>query len=119
MTSVTGHLTGVEFPMDYKNWDSPPPESLFGAPIITTVPPVSCPKFQKRGRRRVLRKHAQDKRSIAQNIQDQAKYCRLLVIWTDCDREGEHIGQEIVDAAKKGNRQLQVKRAKFSNIERA
>ncbi|KAJ6446600.1 DNA topoisomerase III [Purpureocillium lavendulum] len=99
MTSVTGHLTGVEFPMDYKNWDSPPPESLFGAPIITTVPP--------------------DKRSIAQNIQDQAKCCRLLVIWTDCDREGEHIGQEIVDAAKKGNRQLQVKRAKFSNIERA
>ncbi len=61
----------------------------------------------------------QDKRTIAQNIQDQAKYCRLLVIWTDCDLEGEHIGQEIVDAAKKGNRQLLVKRARFSNVERA
>lgn len=61
----------------------------------------------------------QDKKDIAKNIADQAKYARLLVIWTDCDREGEHIGQEIVDAAKKGNAGIQVKRAKFSNVERA
>ncbi len=61
----------------------------------------------------------QDKKAIAQNLADQAKYARLLVIWTDCDREGEHIGQEIVDAAKKGNSTIQIKRAKFSNVERA
>lgn len=61
----------------------------------------------------------QDKKAIAQNLADQAKYARLLVIWTDCDREGEHIGQEIVDAAKKGNSSIQIKRAKFSNVERA
>lgn len=41
------------------------------------------------------------------------------MIWTDCDREGEHIGQEIVDAAKAGNATIQVKRARFSNVERA
>lgn len=41
------------------------------------------------------------------------------MIWTDCDREGEHIGQEIVDAAKVGNAAIQVKRARFSNVERA
>lgn len=62
---------------------------------------------------------SQDKKAIAQNLADQAKYARLLVIWTDCDREGEHIGQEIVDAAKKGNSSILVKRAKFSNVERA
>ena len=61
----------------------------------------------------------QDKKIIAQNIADQAKYARLLVIWTDCDREGEHIGQEIVDAARQGNPNIQVKRARFSNTERA
>lgn len=43
----------------------------------------------------------------------------MLVIWTDCDREGEHIGHEIREAAKKGNGQIQVKRARFSNVERA
>jgi DNA topoisomerase-3 len=61
----------------------------------------------------------QDKKAIAQNISDQARYARLLVIWTDCDREGEHIGDEIVQTARKGNPGIQVKRAKFSNVERA
>ncbi|KAK0765479.1 hypothetical protein N5P37_001414 [Trichoderma harzianum] len=96
MTCVTGHLTNVEFTSEYKNWSHPPPESLFTAPIVTN-----------------------DKKDIAKNIADQAKYARLLVIWTDCDREGEHIGQEIVNAARKGNAGIQVKRAKFSNVERA
>ncbi|KAK2592903.1 DNA topoisomerase [Conoideocrella luteorostrata] len=99
MTCVTGHLTNVEFPDEYKNWSYPPPESLFNAPIVTSI--------------------QEDKKSIAKNLADQAKYARLLIIWTDCDREGEHIGQEIVDAARKGNAHIQVKRAKFSNVERA
>lgn len=118
MTCVSGHLTGVEFPSDYKNWESPPPESLFSAPILTTVQHVRARSPRRRASRQLTRGN-KDKRSIAQNLKDQAKFCRLLVIWTDCDREGEHIGQEIVDAAKAGNPRLQVKRAKFSNVERA
>jgi DNA topoisomerase-3 len=61
----------------------------------------------------------QNNKSIAQNIEDQARRATALVIWTDCDREGEHIGGEIRDAARKGNGQIQIKRARFSNIERA
>lgn len=56
---------------------------------------------------------------IAKNIEDQAKFARALVIWTDCDREGEHIGSEIQDAAKKSNGRIDVKRARFSHTERA
>ena len=41
MTCVSGHLTGVQFPSDYKNWEHPPPVSLFSAPILTTVQDVS------------------------------------------------------------------------------
>jgi len=41
-----------------------------------------------------------------------------LFIWTDCDREGENIGSEIEKAARKGNAQIQVKRAQFNNLER-
>jgi DNA topoisomerase IA len=61
----------------------------------------------------------QDKKSIAKNIEAQARSARALFIWTDCDREGEHIGSEVRAAALKGNRRIEVKRAKFSNIERA
>jgi DNA topoisomerase III len=41
-----------------------------------------------------------------------------LFIWTDCDREGEHIGSEVRDQARKGNARITVKRARFSNTER-
>lgn len=61
----------------------------------------------------------QEKKSIADNIQSQARYAKSLFIWTDCDREGEHIGTEIREVAWKGNRRLEVRRAKFSNVERA
>lgn len=61
----------------------------------------------------------QDKKGIADNIEKQAKYARALFVWTDCDREGEHIGAEVRSQALKGNRRIQVKRAKFSNTEKA
>ncbi|KAL0931854.1 DNA topoisomerase [Colletotrichum truncatum] len=96
MTAVLGHLTGLDFTAENKNWSHPPPESLFTAPVVTV-----------------------DKKTVAENIERQARYCQLLIIWTDCDREGEHIGKEIVNAARKGNAGIQVKRANFSNIERA
>ncbi|KAK4137280.1 prokaryotic type I DNA topoisomerase [Trichocladium antarcticum] len=99
MTAVKGHLTAVEFPQEFKQWEYPPPDRLFDAPVHTVI--------------------MGDNKQIAKNIEDQARRATALVIWTDCDREGEHIGSEIRDAAKKGNRQIQVKRARFSNVERA
>ncbi|KAI1814850.1 DNA topoisomerase [Poronia punctata] len=99
MTSVLGHLTSAEFPPEYKKWDYPPPDRLFDAPVNVVV--------------------STDKAKVADNIEKQARYANALCIWTDCDREGEHIGFEICEAAKKGNRTLDIKRAKFSNIERA
>ena len=60
-----------------------------------------------------------DKKAVAENITQQARYAKALFVWTDCDREGEHIGAEVRQAALKGNGRLEVKRAKFSNTERA
>ena len=99
MTSVLGHLTAVEFPPEYKKWQFPPPESLFDAPVKDEV--------------------SADMKAIAANIKQQARYSQSLFIWTDCDREGEYIGSEIVKAAREGKQNIEVKRAKFSNTERA
>jgi DNA topoisomerase-3 len=60
-----------------------------------------------------------DKEKISANIISQARRAKALFIWTDCDREGEHIGGEVRTEALKGNQRLEVKRARFSNIERA
>lgn len=98
MTSVIGHLNSLDFPSRYKGWRSCDPGSLFDAPVEDSVD--------------------QDKRAIADNIAQQAKYARALFIWTDCDREGEHIGSEVRQAAWKGNSAIEVKRAQFSNTER-
>ena len=39
-----------------------------------------------------------------------------MIIWTDCDREGEHIGSEIVQICLKSNRNLDVYRARYSTV---
>ena len=39
-----------------------------------------------------------------------------MIIWTDCDREGENIGFEIIDVCKKVKPNIKVYRAKFSEI---
>ncbi|KAL6237636.1 hypothetical protein BDW75DRAFT_228501 [Aspergillus navahoensis] len=98
MTSVLGHLTSLEFEREYSGWTSCPPSALFEAPVKIAVD--------------------DDKKAIADNIMKQAMYNQYLVIWTDCDREGEHIGTEVRDQAKAGNERIVVKRAKFNNTEK-
>ena len=55
---------------------------------------------------------------IANNLIQQARSAKILFIWTDCDREGEHIGTEVRNQAMKGNSRILVKRARFSNTEK-
>jgi DNA topoisomerase-3 len=103
MTSVAGHLQSTDFAANFKNWRGCDPESLFDAPLVTYV--------------------EDDKKGISANIETQARNVQILFIWTDCDREGEHIGSEIREVALSNNPRLRqpgkVVRARFSNIERA
>lgn len=41
MTSVIGHLTGLEFAREYKGWTSCPPSLLFEVPVYESVDTVS------------------------------------------------------------------------------
>jgi DNA topoisomerase III len=41
MTSVSGHLTAAKFGDEYeRNWNYPPPDALFDAPVLVKVEDV-------------------------------------------------------------------------------
>jgi DNA topoisomerase-3 len=98
MTSVLGHTVEWDFTDAHRKWNSCAPSSLFDAPTEQVV---------------------KERKDVASNIAILARGARALFIWTDCDREGEYIGTEVRDIALKANPRLEVKRAKFSNIERS
>ncbi|KAI9140419.1 DNA topoisomerase [Paraphysoderma sedebokerense] len=98
MTSLLGHLMCSNFADGYnKNWNAHDPEVLFDAPITKFV----NPKMQ----------------DIKQNLQNEVRSASMLVIWTDCDREGENIGSEVVQVCTQVNRNVRVLRARFSVIQ--
>lgn len=75
VTSVAGHVFSVDFPQSYQSWDSVDPASLFHAPIVRKP----C------------------KGSIVKHLSDCAKGVNFIVLWLDCDREGENIAFEVLD----------------------
>ncbi|RPA99810.1 prokaryotic type I DNA topoisomerase [Choiromyces venosus 120613-1] len=99
MTSVVGHTISWDFADGFRKWKDCPPSALFEAATKQFVSP--------------------EHKDVAANISSEARNAQALYIWTDCDREGEYIGTEVMDLAKKTNPRIEVKRAKFSNIERA
>ncbi|NXV02190.1 TOP3A topoisomerase, partial [Cettia cetti] len=96
MTSVSGHLLAHDFILPFRKWHSCNPLALFDAEIEKY-----CPE-----------NYLDIKRTLEREIQQ----CQALVIWTDCDREGENIGFEIIHVCKAVKPNLQVFRARFSEI---
>uniref|UniRef100_H3CL93 DNA topoisomerase n=1 Tax=Tetraodon nigroviridis TaxID=99883 RepID=H3CL93_TETNG len=96
MTSVSGHLLALEFKAPFQKWHSCNPVILFDAEVEKYCPDNMV--------------------QIKRTLEKEVKQCQLLVIWTDCDREGENIGFEIIDVCKAVKSNIQVLRAKFSEI---
>ncbi|NXV15399.1 TOP3A topoisomerase, partial [Cepphus grylle] len=96
MTSVSGHLLAHDFKLPFRKWHSCNPLALFDAEIEKY-----CPE-----------NYMDIKRTLEREVQQ----CQALVIWTDCDREGENIGFEIIHVCKAVKPNLQVFRARFSEI---
>ena len=96
VTCVSGHLTAIDFYETHRKWNACDSFDLFDAPVEIQV--------------------ASDKKAIEQNLLTQARRADLLMIWTDCDREGEHIGMEVAKVCRKAKPTIRIKRARFSAI---
>lgn len=55
---------------------------------------------------------------LQKTLEREIRTCSKLIIWTDCDREGENIGFEIINVCKDVKPNIDVLRAKFSEITR-
>ncbi|KAF7997437.1 hypothetical protein HCN44_006008 [Aphidius gifuensis] len=56
---------------------------------------------------------------IKRTLEREIRQCDALIIWTDCDREGENIDFEIINVCQAVKRNIKVYRAKFSEITNA
>uniref|UniRef100_A0A8C7C3J3 DNA topoisomerase n=1 Tax=Neovison vison TaxID=452646 RepID=A0A8C7C3J3_NEOVI len=96
MTSVSGHLLAHDFQMQFRKWQSCNPLVLFEAEIEKYCPENFV--------------------DIKKTLERETRQCQALVIWTDCDREGENIGFEIIHVCRAVKPNLPVLRARFSEI---
>ncbi|KAG2543263.1 hypothetical protein PVAP13_9NG735900 [Panicum virgatum] len=96
VTSVTGHLMELEFEDRFRRWHSCDPADLFHTPVRKSVP--------------------QDKQAIKQTLEEEARRCQWLVLWLDCDREGENIAYEVIEVCTGANSHLNIWRARFSAL---
>ncbi|KAJ3081509.1 DNA topoisomerase 3-beta-1 [Quaeritorhiza haematococci] len=102
VTSVAGHVFTIDFPKEYNNWDVIDPVDLFNAPI--------------------QKLEANPKTYIPKHLANEAKNIDVLVLWLDCDREGENICYEVMKCTKihlntgGGLKRERIYRARFSAI---
>ena len=99
-TSVLGHLMDHRFSDPaLLQWSACDPAELFDAAVVKGV------------------RDGMDE--VKRNLQQQARQCQVLVLWLDCDREGENIATEVAEVCCEANPQLQVRRARFSALTHA
>ncbi|KAH8583896.1 DNA topoisomerase III [Cryptosporidium sp. chipmunk genotype I] len=98
VTSVRGHLKQLGFESKYSDWGSVNPAILLdlSTPVISSILP--------------------DCMGIADNLTYFSKISTYLILWLDCDREGENIAFEVLSICLNSNKNLITFRAHFSAI---
>jgi DNA topoisomerase III len=99
VTSVVGHVFSTDFPSQYNRWDATDPYDLFEAEV----------------------KQEAENKGIVKHLEREGSGVDYLVLWLDCDREGENICFEVMKCMQhkmkkfSGSKQ-QIFRAKFSAV---
>ena len=144
VTSVSGHLMKYDFAGRHRGWNSCEPIELFHAELehtlqevrphcmipasinenaalqrtlIYNIVLVSVRRERERGDRGMDRTDkAQGSKDLGAQLKSLARSCQMLVLWLDCDREGENISFEVIKQCRSANNRLEIKRARFSSL---
>ena len=95
-TSVAGHMMELDFDASMKHWNMKSAIKCFEAPVHKTV--------------------SERSENLANTLKREIRSCSTLILWLDCDREGENIAMEVVEVCRKVRPNIVVKRARFSAV---
>lgn len=100
VTNVSGHITQQEFRgNEHKDWFAVPFAALMDE-SLTTVHDILAPSNEH----------------LVNNLRTYARKCQYLVLWLDCDDEGEYISFEVEQICLQVNPNMTVKRARFAAL---
>jgi DNA topoisomerase III len=103
-TSVSGHLMQLEYKPAIQ-WHMNTLEQLFTAPVSKEINSSGTNNQNE---------------NIKKTIEKEARTCDKLILWLDCDREGENIAYEVYDVCRavnpRFNQSSNVQRAHFSAL---
>jgi DNA topoisomerase-3 len=86
---------GMDFPSEYKAWNSCDPVRLFDAPVEKFVPEVFIVNIHS-----TSLTSSQGMQQIEKTLKREARGCKKLILWLDCDREGENIAFEVIETCR-------------------
>lgn len=100
-TSVSGHLKESNFEDRVRKWNTCDPADLLDP-----------------AKSRVIWYVHPDKLDLARTLREESRRADWLVLWLDCDSEGEKIAEDVRDVCWEGKSSIVVKRARFSAMTR-
>ena len=86
ITSVSGHITSLKYSDELKSWSSTDYDKLFFSKLEKSI--------------------ASNWENIIKTLKQISAKASFLILWTDCDREGEGIAFDIIDVWTEVNKSI-------------